>query len=237
MQYFNLTFPNSERLWADHNRDSLDRLRIPCPVSSEHLGVSRRIGPLNLEVKHNHRDEMMIWTWSVGVHQLVLDEIQKEGFTGFRLRPAIVRFKDGSISNEYQELVVTGWAGVVSLESGMRLKYSCPVCQYRSYSAITNYDKVIDWDKWSGEDFFFVYPFLGRILCTERVVKWLRRQKVKSFRVEEGFAERKRDSIISKMGMTAGQLSNILPDDLAIKYSQQIGLKSEWAGGPGLTNP
>jgi hypothetical protein len=224
MRYFNLTYPYAESLWADHNKESLERLRIPCALHPEHLGESRRIGPLNLEVKHNRRDEMMIWTWSVGVHERILEGFQREGFTGYRLKPAIVRFRDGLISNEYHELVVTGWAGTVSPESGMQLKETCTACRYRSFTAITDHSKMIDWSQWTGDDFFFVYPFLGRILCTERVAEWLRSNQVKSFRLEEGFAERARDPIISKLEMTAGKLSNVMPDDIARKYSKVLGL-------------
>lgn len=148
MRYFNLTYPYAESLWADYNKEFLERLRIPCTLHPEHLGESRRIGPLNLEVKHNRRDEMMIWTWSVGVHERILEGFQREGFTGYRLKPAIVRFRDGLISNEYHELVVTGWAGTVSPESGMQLKETCTACHYRLFTAITDHSKMIDWSQW-----------------------------------------------------------------------------------------
>jgi hypothetical protein len=59
----------------------------------------------------------MIWSGSdCGVHESLIEAFEKEGFTGYRLEPATVRFRDSRISTEYREFLVTGWAGMVSPE-------------------------------------------------------------------------------------------------------------------------
>ena len=136
-----------------------------------------------------------------------------------------MRFRDGSKSTEYRELVVTGWAGIASPESGVQLEYSCTGCPYMKYSAIANYDNVVDWSQWTGEDFFIVWPMAAYKLVTERVAWWLLANNVKSVRLEGGFTERGGQPILSTRGFTVGCLSDYLPEDLAIKYGRPLGLE------------
>ncbi|HEY2468400.1 MAG TPA: hypothetical protein VGI45_11275 [Terracidiphilus sp.] len=227
MKYFNLRAPDTERLWADHNKSSGEKTRVPCSVNPQHMGWNLRTSPLYLEVKHNSRKELMIWAWGVAIHNDLAEQFKNEGFTGYQLKPAIVRFRDGTTSSAYQELVVTGWAGMVSRLSGMEMTESCRGCHYRRYSAVKNYDNIIDWQQWSGEDFFYVYPFLAWRLCTERVAQFLIGHKVKSSWIEEGFDALRRDSILSKYDVPVGDLNNFLPHDLAAKYGKQIGLERD----------
>jgi hypothetical protein len=227
MTYYNFTYPSSERLMADFNKAFGEREKSPCPTSPAHDGGHRRVGPLYLEVKHDYRDELIIWAWGQGcaVHERILKKFEKEGFTGYRVKPATVSFRDGTTSTGYHELIVTGWAGVASPESGMRLLEDCPACFGKEYSAITNFEKVIDWNQWTGEDFFVVWPMMGYKLITERVAQFLLANSVKSFRLERGFEELERDSIISKLNIPAGRLSLYFPADLAIKYGKPLGLE------------
>jgi len=209
---------------ADFNKSFGERESICCPISF-HNGGHRRIGPLYLEVKHNRRDELIIWGHDLAIHEKILDQFEKQGFTGYRVKPAAVHFRDGATSTEYHEFLVTGWAGTASPESGVRLVESCPACLRKEYSPITNPEKVIDWSQWTGEDFFVVYPLMGTRFITERVAKWLQSQKVKSFRLEKEFDVRQRDSIISKLNIPAGRLSLHFPQDLANKYGKPLGLE------------
>jgi hypothetical protein len=197
-----------------------------CPITKDHRDGHRRTDPLYLEVRHNRREELIIWAWGLGfaIHQQILDEFKSEGFTGYRTMPATVRFRDGSVSNEYYEFLVTGWAGMVSQDSGVHLVKSCPACCWKEYSAITNYQKVIDWNNWTGEDFFIAWPIPGYRFVTARVAQWLLARKPKSFRLEEELADRARDSIISKLGFGCGRLTNYLPEDLANRYGKSLGL-------------
>lgn len=198
---------------------------IPCPISRDHWDVDRRISELYLELKHNRRDEQIIWGAGFAVHERILGEFEKEGFTGYRTKPALVRFRDGATSSEYHEFIATGWAGMASPDSGVRLISSCTGCHHKEYSAITNYEHIIDWSQWTGDDFFIVWPIGWATLCSERVAQWLTAQKVKSFRLERGFEMRRKVPIISKLGFVTGRLSDYLPEDLAIKYGRPLGLE------------
>jgi hypothetical protein len=136
-----------------------------------------------------------------------------------------VTFLDGQTSDEYREFTVTGWAGVVHPESGMRVLESCPGCLWKNYGPIVDFGKVIDWDQWTGEDFFFVWPLTGHRLCTERAARWLETSGIRSFVLGRGFEllERKRNSL--NFGIPRGALSEVLPEDLALKYGKPLGLE------------
>jgi len=224
VDYFNLHSPDSGLLLGDDNESYGKREPMPCPQTSKHIEGNRRVGSLCIQMKHNRRDEKIIWGWlnSVVVHESLLDEFERQGFTGYRVLPAMVRFRDGSSSNEYREFVTTGWAGMASPDSGVQVDKSCLACRWKHYSPITNYEKLIDWNQWTGEDFFIVWPLPLHVLITERVAEWLQLQKVKSFRLKKLEDE---DPFIAKYGFTVGRLSHFLPEDLAIKYGRPLGLE------------
>jgi hypothetical protein len=222
--YYDLQSPDSERLMGDDNESDGKRDRKPCPVTNTHSEGGPRVGSLCLQMKHNRRDERIIWGWqnSIVLHESLLGEFEHQRFTGYRVKPATVRFRDGSTSIEYREFIVTGWAGIASPESGVRVDMSCQGCHWKHYSPITNHEKLIDWNQWTGEDFFIVWPLPLHVLITERVAEWLQLEKVKSFRLERLEDE---DPFIAKYGFTVGRLSHFLPEDLAIKYGRTLGLE------------
>jgi len=55
----------------------------------------------------------MIRSWVEGlvILERVLEGFKQQEFTGYRIRLATVRLKDGQLSNDYREFIVTGWAG------------------------------------------------------------------------------------------------------------------------------
>lgn len=197
----------------------------PCPIGGSHKARGYRLGELHHYLRHNRRNEHITWGGDVAIHASVLEEFAKEGFTGFRTKPAKVTFLDGMTSDEYREFIVTGWAGVARPESGMRLLDSCPGCLWKDYGPIRDFSRVIDWDQWTGEDFFIVWPLTRHRLCTERVSKWLKGSGIRSFRLGRGFEllEKKKDSL--NFGIPRGPLSQYLPEDLAIKYGRPLGLE------------
>lgn len=221
--YFNLHWPDSERLLADTETDEETEDKA-CPITTKHLDGSRRVSPLALTLKHNRRDETMIWCWVEGlvVHERLLEGFEQQGFTGYRTRAATVRFRDGQLSNNYQELIVTGWAGVATPDSGVRVKKGCPACHWKNYTGITDYEKVIDWSQWTGEDFFIVWPLPRYFLVTERVAHWILSNAVKSYKLTglDDF-----DHPAGDGGFTVGRLSDFMPEDLAIKYGAPLDLE------------
>jgi hypothetical protein len=223
MEYFVLTRPESRTLWAE---DAVNPFRVVsrCPIADHR--TAQRIQTV-IEVKHSKRDQMMIWLHigPVVLHAKLLKDLADNGITGYRTRPATVYFRDGSVSNEYSELVVAGWGGVARPESGIRLIEKCPACGQRRYSSLENSAELIDWNQWSGEDFFMVWPLVGHILITKRVVDLLVALKIKSYGIgslqedeKENLPARWHDKI------RVGGLSNFLPDDVAAKYGEPLGL-------------
>lgn len=197
----------------------------PCPINAKHKLNSERINELRCFLKHNRRDEHILWGAQIAVHASVIERFEAQGFTGFRTKPAHVTFLDGITSDEYREFIVTGWAGAVRPESGMRVLDSCPGCLWKNYGPIGDFTQVIDWDQWTKEDFFFVWPLTGHKLCTKRAAGWLEASGVRSFVLGRGFEslEKRRDRL--NFGIPRGPLSDYLPRDLAIKYGRPLGLE------------
>ena len=146
------------------------------------------------------------------------DKLSENGITGFRLRPATVRFRNGVVSNDYSEFIVTGWAGVARPESGVCLTFACPGCGYKKYSGFDDATLAIDWDQWTGEDIFMLWPLPKIRLVTSRVIDFLKQHQVKSYSVStlDDFAGG---------GFTVGALSEFMPADLAAKYGRPLGIE------------
>jgi hypothetical protein len=197
----------------------------PCPVGRKHISRSYRLGELHQYLKHNRRDEHILWGRDIAVHASVIEKFKSQGFTGFRTKSAKVTFADGATSDEYKELIVTGWAGIARPESGMRLLDSCPGCLWKNYGPIHDFAQVIDWNQWTGDDFFVVWPLTGHKLCTERVAGWLEASGLRSFCLGRGLEllEKRKERL--SFGIPRGPLSDELPEDLAIKYGKPLGLQ------------
>ena len=137
-------------------------------------------------MRHSRKDEWVIEASLEGlvIHARLIEEFEKLGFTGYRLKPATVRFRDGYLSGEYSELVVTGWAGVAPPESGIELTEACGGCGYKHYTSLKNPEHLIDWSQWTGDDFFIVWPLPRYVLITKRVADALAGLQVKSYRLK-----------------------------------------------------
>jgi hypothetical protein len=236
VEYFRLESPSSQRLLASAERAVPDEITL-CPITegmNQHRS-SRVMGDLRLEVKHNDAQQLVIFGWLEGpvVHAQLLEELAKRGFTGYRLRPATVRFRNGLLSSDYSELIVTGWAGVAPTESGIQLIEACSGCGYKKYSSLKDAEKLIDWAQWTGEDFFMVWPLPKYVLITRRVADALAELKVKSYQLENMLEPRESAFSIAH-GYSVGALSQFLPEDLAIRYGGPLGLQCEPGCGPGM---
>ena len=223
--FYQFHCPTSRELGVDFEKESQQWEYTSCPIGGQHKSRRQRIGPLHHFVKHNRREERIIWGLDIAVHQSVVGDLERQGFTGFRSRPAKVTFLDGKTSDDYREFIVTGWAGVVRPESGMRMLDSCPGCKWKDYGPITDFAQVIDWDQWSGEDFFFVWPLTGHKLCTERAAQWLEESEIRSFTLGRQFELLEKDKNRLSFGIPRGPLSEYLPEDLAIRYGRPLGLE------------
>ena len=126
------------------------------------------------------------------------------------------------MSNDYQELIVTGWAGIARPESGIQVVKSCPACHWKKYSGLRDAEQLIHWNQWTGEDFFVVWPKPNHILITDQVAHLLLNHRVKSFELLD---LQSIDPMIRNSGFTVAQLSEVFPADLAVKYGRPLGLE------------
>jgi hypothetical protein len=220
--YFNLHRPETERFFADdmQGAPTEERRTRWCTAGTRHLAENRRVSDLALEVKHNDRNEIIIWPWlgTCVLHKRLVTEFSRHKLTGYRLREATIRFRDGVVSSDYRELVVTGWAGVARPESGVRVLKSCPACRWKKYTGLRAPEQLIDWTQWTGDDFFMVWPLPNFVLITERVAELLLSLGARSFEL------RSLDQVGCD-GFTVGRLSNFLPEDLALRYGGPLGLE------------
>jgi len=222
VEYRYIYNPEARRLLAS---DYENPYRVSVTPGCGHRTVERVRSMV--EVRHAHRDQWMIWLAAGGVlfvHGELLAEFEKKRISGYRTRPATVRFKDGYESKDYAELVVVGWAGVARPESGIRLLEICPCCHLRRYSGLENAELAIDWSQWSGEDFFVLWPLMDRTLITPRVAELLKLQKVKSYRLASLAMWENRKLPESLRGFTIPRISVCMPEDVARRIGGSSGL-------------
>jgi hypothetical protein len=180
----------------------------------------------NVRVSHNKRDADLIWTWPVRqfiiAHDRFVARMQAEGFSGYSLRPATVRFRDGFLSDEYKRLLITAWGGLARPESGVRLQQACPSCLFKSYSPLSDPGELIDRNQWSGEDFFVVWPMPYFIFVTGRLAAFLRSSGLKSFRLQALVKDA--GPPFGRSGFGVGSLGENMPMQLALKYGGPLGI-------------
>lgn len=227
MDYFLLKGPKSEQLRATDLARPFEY--SPCPSVVTHNKI-QRANDLRLEVKHSEHNETMIWSYGgyLTVHSSLTKGMRDAGLTGFQLRPTTVQFRDGELSQDYSELIVTGWAGIARPESGIKLIESCSGCFRKKYSALEDADQLIDWEQWSEEDFFIVWPLVKFILITARAAEFLKDSKVRSFTLHKLQSIEVRnlpDLQKGGAGFGVSQLSAFMPRDKAIEYGRPLGLE------------
>jgi hypothetical protein len=214
INYWHLGYTNSQQLWASRaSVPAYDVVTRVCQLNEHHRDWKRTWQTLAVEVTHNRKDEKLIWTWAptnLLVHESILSDFRQLGFTGYLPMAATIRFRDGSESNEYRELVVTGWAGMTSPESRIHLVEECPGCGRKKYSALTDPLKLIDWNQWTGDDFFIVWPRPLFRLVSERVVDYLKQSRIKSFR-SKAIAKWKETNGVLHQTASHGICPSILP--------------------------
>jgi hypothetical protein len=219
----------SERLLASWRYNLFaDGSRVRCPADSEHQPFTRRAlekfqcAQVDVEVSHSKRDEPVIWTTPFPrclVHSSFAADMRSQGFTGFRLRPATVRFRDGFLSRDYKRLEVTGWGGLAHPSSGIRLVRSCTGCDLREYSGLKNPKRLVDVKQWAGDDFFIVWPLEWRIVVTGRVAEYFQSAKVRSCEIRPLAAPPSaRELGRWESGCSVGSLAGVFPKALAVKY-------------------
>ena len=81
-----------------------------------------------------------------------------------------------TVVREAYELNVTGWGGMASPASGIRILKECPACGRQVFSEFSNPLKLFNFDEWDGSDFFIIWPLPRFVMITGRVHDYILKQ-------------------------------------------------------------
>lgn len=126
----------------------------------------------------------------------VLAMFRDQGFKGFEVRPVQVRVDRGpqgvdspgrdeeeleadtETVQDLWELLVTGWGGIALADSGV-----IRVPNTNIWEGLPDWSRIVDWDAWDASDLFIVWPFGFTRLVSDRVAKFIRKQKLTGVRL------------------------------------------------------
>ncbi len=167
---------------AERHRATWDREKglkyqsIRCAINRGHGRAGARITPLSVILPDIDPLDF-VWTpFECMVQDPVVQLFREEGFTGFQFDSVSAKFKGSERRPPaLWELRATGFAGLISRNSGYEVARICPDCgMIDDASKILDPTKVVDTSRWDGSDFFRIEPISGWIFVTGRVVRALR---------------------------------------------------------------
>ncbi len=106
-----------------------------------------------------------------------LESINASGYT---LLPAEVKlgFEHRPEDSVFWQLVVTGWGGMASADSGVH-ELIRETAKAKEFSLPTNPGKLIDSQQYDGSDFFRFWPYPFKIIVKDRIKKLFDGLKIK----------------------------------------------------------
>ena len=222
-QFWHFAHPDSTAHNAEWVDGEIETEKIICPVNAGHQRGGKRLANLSVALRGRGIEDF-VWTWlsECLLQDRVLQLFQRSGFTGYEVKPAKVQFKHAAEHEppRLSELIVTGWAGMASGESGIKLTKECRSCGLLRYSRCDNPGKLIEVSQWDGSDFFMVWPLPKFIFVTERVV-----QAIRDSRLTGAVLERQANmSFGMSPGFGPGRLSYWMPEDRARKLGAALGI-------------
>jgi len=207
--------------WVD---DETETEQIICPANPGHRRGGKRLTDLSITLPGNSTEDF-VWTWysECLLTDRVLELFKAEGFTGFEVKSVKAKYKKAKITPpRLWELVRTGWGGMASPESGIKLAWSCQSCGMLRYSPCLHPDKLIDESQWDGSDFFMVWPLSWCIFITDRVAEIIRNQHLSGVVIKPP-SELARDfSDGEEFG--GGRLSWRMPEARAREIGEPLGI-------------
>lgn len=236
--FWQLSKPESVRGRAEWD-DSMKLEGGRCPIDPGHAPRGERLTDLSVLLT-TKRIPDIIWTWysECLIQDHVLQLFREQGFTGFNVKPVKARMKvrakkpdpcddnPGLRPAEIEqvqiptlwELVVTGWGGMASKESGIELVECCPGCGHSVYTCFTDPVHLIDESQWGGRDFFMVWPMPVFIFVTDRVASAIKRRKLKGAQLKPLSA------LQCRYGFGPGRLSDWIPEERARQLGEPLGI-------------
>jgi hypothetical protein len=95
-----------------------------------------------------------------------LKERQLSGYTSTPLKVNDRKSKV-AINSDWSLLIPTGWGGIASKKTGIRIKEYCPYCEHVEFCNLTNAKELVNLDAWDGSDFFMIWPLPRFIFVSE----------------------------------------------------------------------
>jgi hypothetical protein len=196
--------------------------QVICPVNEGHRRAGKRLTDLSVALR-GHGVLDFVWTWysECLIQDHVVELFKAGGFSGFDVKPVKARFKRPCEHGPPRlwELIVRGWAGMASPESGIKLVKECRACGLLDYSGASNPGALIDASRWDGSDFFMVWPLPGFIFVTDRVA-----QVIRDNRLRGSVLRQPRELDLSR-GFGPGRLSYWMPEQRARELGAPLGIE------------
>lgn len=219
--FWHLAHPDSTARNAEWVHGEMQTEQVICPVMEGHRRGGKRLTDLSIALRDADAEDF-VWTWHSEclVQDHALDLFRTNGFTGFGVKPAKVKFQRARDHEPARlwELIITGWAGMASAESGIELTDQCHACGDLNYSPCSNADRLIDASQWDGSDFFMVWPLPKFIFVTDRVARVISENRLR------GAVLRQPRELDLTGGFSPGRLSYWMPQERARELGGTLGI-------------
>ena len=191
-----------------------------CSYNPKHAAYSSIPKPLKLKSSGGITEDVT-WSWfsDAIVTPDVYDLFKSHGFTGCTFsRVELYNMYEELTGQEAYHLEVTGWGGVASPESGVRVIMQCPVCEHAVYESFNDSLALFNEKRWDGSDVFMIWPLPKTIFITERVKNMIETFDIGG--VEIIPLKRIRTSIDGTL--IPGSVWNYLPENIAKRAEMDV---------------
>jgi hypothetical protein len=219
-RFWCLRGPESSKRLARGAKGKNKSEKIVCPIDDDHQRGGKRITNLSVVLPQGAVEDF-VWTWLSDclIQDSVLDLFKKRGFRGFEVKTVEAEFKRPDVEPpRLWEVVVTGWAGTASANSGVKLVERCDWCGDLEYSGCDDPARLIDLSQWDGSDLFMVWPLPKFIFVTDRVAQLIREHRL------TGVALRTPTDLDLSGGFGPGRLSYWMPAERAHELGDELGI-------------
>lgn len=197
--------------------------KIICSHDPGHNRGGNRSDPLGIVLSDKAPTDF-VWTWYSDclIQDHVLAEFKNQKVSGYNVKPVRARYRSGmkAFPPKLWEFVTTGWSGVASPRSGVKIRLKCPYCELLLYSGYKTSKNLIDINQWDGSDIFMVWPYPRYIFITEKVAKIIKSNNYTGVDVVNVIDLSKSDNDI----VSPGRLRKWMPDKRAHELGDPLGI-------------
>jgi hypothetical protein len=206
-----------------YSSDPAESHLVSSPISCARDPGHRRSGaPKLTSIKvANRPSDNFVWTWNndILVSERVLQAFAQNGVSGFEAAPVEVVISKPTTQQPPTlfELVVTGWGGMASHASQLKVVYFCESCRQRKYS-IAEPSRIIDPAAWDGSDLFMVWPLPRYRFASDRLADLIRENRFTGVRlIPAGDIRMKRGATLKP-----GPLTHWMPEQRARELAKRF---------------